>query len=35
MAVLKGDEKREEENIPLAVQDMLKSFEDVMPDQLS
>ena len=34
MAVLIGDEEGEEEDIPLIVQDVLKSFEDVMLDQL-
>ena len=34
MAILMGDKEGEEEEIPLIVQDMLKSFEDVMPDQL-
>ena len=32
---MKGDEEEIEENILLIVQDALRSFEDVMPDQLS
>ena len=30
--ILVGDEEGEEEDIPLAVQDVLKSFKDVMLD---
>ena len=32
--ILVGKETREEEVIPKEVQSMLKSFKDIMPDQL-
>ena len=34
VVVLIGDKEGEEEDIPPAVQDVLKSFEDMMPNQL-
>ena len=34
VAVLMGDKEEEEEDFPSAVRSVLKSFKDVMPDQL-